>query len=128
MNLKNAVLKPSKPYSMYKGCGIWHDGMTILINNTYLIIKGMIVGCGVAQMSGNTSLCEDEDITKELLLEKLQPLKKDGVGAIVAVFGQNFLHYHQRMLDLGFEPLKTYNNYRHDKDGDYKQTLYIITL
>lgn len=128
MNLKNAVLKQLKPYSLYEDYGVWHEGHNFSINNVYLRVKGMIVGCGIAQMAGNIGLCEDTDITKELLLEKLQPLKEDGVGAIVAVFGQNYEHYHKRMLELGFESLKTYNNYRHCKIGTYKQTLYIITL
>ena len=128
MNLKNVVLKPLKPYVLYKEDGVWHEGVNISINNVLLQIRGMIVGCGIAQMAGNIDLCEDTDITKEMLLENLQPLKEDGVGAIVAVFGEDHSDLHQRMLDLGFESLKTYNNYRHCEHGTYKQTLYIITL
>lgn len=128
MNLKNVVLKPLKPYVLYKEDGVWHEGVNISINNVLLQIRGMIVGCGIAQMAGNYYLCEDADITKEMLLEKLQPLKEDGIGAIIAVFGEDHSDLHQRMLDLGFESLKTYNNYRHCEHGTYKQTLYIITL
>jgi len=128
MNLKNVVLKPLKPYVLYKEDGVWHEGVNISINNVLLQIRGMIVGCGIAQMAGNYHLCEDDTITKEMLLEKLQPLKEDGIGAIIAVFGEDHSDLHQRMLDLGFESLKTYNNYRHCEHGTYKQTLYIITL
>ena len=128
MNIDKAILKPLLPYDKYKHYGVWHEGINISINNVYLRIKGMIVGCGIAQMAGNKYLCMNDTITKEMLIEALQPLKKDGVGAIVAVFGDDYEIYHQRMLDLGFEELKTYSNYRHCKQGTYKQTLYIITL
>ena len=128
MNIDKAILKPLLPYNKYQHFGIWHEVYNFYINNVYLQVKGMIVGCGIAQMAGNTALCEDKTITKEMLLEKLQPLVEDGVGAVVAVFGEEHKQYHDRMIELGFEPLKTYNNYRHCKRGTYKQTLYIITL
>jgi len=128
MNIEKAILKPLLPYNKYEHSGCWHQGYKFSINNVYLRIAGMIVGCRIAQMAGNIDLCEDKTITKEMLLEKLQPLVVDGVGAVVAVFGDEYKCYHDRMIELGFEPLKTYNNYRHCRHGTYKQTLYILTL
>jgi hypothetical protein len=111
----------------YKDFGTWHTNLPfITIGNTRLIVKGMITGCGIAQLHGVANL--SANINPDEFREKFQDIRDNGVGAVICTLGQSYYASEDKLLNLGFEKLSEYSNYRHGQDGNYKQRLYIYKL
>lgn len=115
----------------YEFGGSWHEKQEIPLNQYSLKFVGMITGCGLGQITGLRYLNIDNnlEITKKEFISKFESIKNDGCGAVLCTLGED--HYsrlEEIILNLGFELISEYNNYRHSKDGNYKQRLYILKL
>jgi hypothetical protein len=104
-----------------------------------ITLKGTIMGCGVIQMHGLSSLAalhvSTEDIKQfyeffeeKIIIGKLKPMR---IGAIIMVMGQPYFS-NRKLIPIikmfGFEEVSVYSNYVHNSDGSYKQKLYIRKL
>lgn len=116
--------KITEPLKDFKHIGSWHKKWVIPFGIGSLHIAGMITGCGIAQCYGVSMI--DPNKTKEDLLKALSVIKSDGVGAIVCTLGHNFYSKEPSLLNLGFEKLSEYVNYKHS--SSYMQRLYILKL
>lgn len=128
--VEKAPIKEIRPIEEFPYTGSWHKTYNIPLDYLSLTVTGTITGCGLAQMSGVTSLNHNSNrnITKENFIKKFNKIKQDGAGGIICTLGDGHLHNESRLLELGFEKLSKYANYRHGKSGFYKQTLYILKL
>lgn len=119
-----------KQLENFAGSGRWHE--PVKINLPYLSIdfRGMITGCGLGQITNlsNLTYSQNEKLNKESFKSLFIEIKQDGVGAVLATLGQNYSYMEKRLLELGFENISEYSNYRHGPAGSYKQKLYILKL
>lgn len=110
----------------------WHSSRKFNINNspyTYLRVKEVITGCGLAQCSGFADITDENfEHFKKTLDSVKKVYKRDGVGSIIATLGKAFYDREEYLLKLGFKLMSEYPNYRHGSDGEYTQRLYTITL
>lgn len=122
--------KIEKPLSEYRDYGSWHSGGQVALNQYFLTLRGMITGCGIAQITGITYLNypDNKNITKEEFIKKFDKFKSEGIGGVLCTLGQNHYEHEKRLLNLGFELISEYANYRHGSSGHYKQKLYILKL
>lgn len=120
------IIKENKPLSEYKDHGSWHGTRDLHIKGRKLKLAGLITGCGLGQIHGVTQL--GDDISKKEFIAALQDFKKDGVGAVLCTLGANHYQYEKTILNLGFEKMAEYSNYRHGDDGYYKQRMYLLKL
>ena len=115
----------------YEFDGSWHPKEDINLNTYNLKFAGMMTGCGLGQITDLKWLALESNlkITKEEFILKFSGIKGDGCGAILCTLGQNhYLELEQIILNLGFELISEYNNYKHSSFGNYKQRLYILKL
>jgi hypothetical protein len=123
----------------YTAKGSWHSTKTLKFkvrNESYegsLVFAGMITGCGLMQVYGMPTYLTSNsnmEILKKQLKDLCVSLKYNGVGAVIATLGQNYYEsvYHDKILELGFKQIAEYPNYRHEKNGMYKQRLYIYEI
>jgi hypothetical protein len=94
-----------------------------------IVVAGVVCGCGLGQMYGIATYAENLRIEPELIkiLEDIKTASKSrGIGAIIATLGNNYKHYHEDLLKIGFEHLSEYANYQHGQSGNYRQKLYVL--
>lgn len=91
-------------------------------------------GCGSLLLFGYSSFGTPTSAILEELDIFFNNLKKDGVGSIITTQGQGCREFDDNLQVkilkdvLGMVDVSEYSNYRHEKDGSYKQRLYIKTL
>lgn len=105
--------------------GSWH-GHFKFHKNIYLNIFGTVTGCGLAQIHGVAEITENNfnNVKKEFEDDIIPAMKKTGVGAIIATLGQYYYNKEEFLINLGFEKMNEYHNYRH---GDkYMQRIYLL--
>lgn len=107
----------------YKGS--WH-GHFKFYKNIYLNIFGTVTGCGLAQIHGISDITSNNfnAIKKEFEDYIIPEMKKTGVGAIIATLGESYYAKETLLIDLGFERMNEYHNYRHG--SDYMQRIYLL--
>lgn len=86
-------------------------------------IDDMPTGCGLIVMY---AIGKIDKYIADFVEEVLQLYAKYGAGTCIATMGDDYLgKYEFKDLSLwNFKELSTYPNFRHDKDGSYKQKLY----
>lgn len=110
-------------YHEFQDTNRWHQKR--IYCNRKITVCGMITGCGIAQMYG-VSDASEEELLKELPKIK-SDFKADGAGAIIATLGKTYYNHEEKLLNVGFELMKEYPNYRHGLNGSYTQRCYILT-
>jgi len=105
--------------------GHWHGYKEFNLGAySKLRISGAITGCGLGQLHGVIYLDNEAFINE--FKKAVADFKRDGVGAFICTLGQSHYHREQSLLDLGFERISEYHNYRHGQA--YMQRLYILKV
>ncbi len=105
--------------------GGWHGYQEIPLGAySKLRISGAITGCGLGQLHGVIYLDNDASINE--FKKAVAEFKRNGVGAFICTLGQSHYRREQSLLDLGFERISEYHNYRHG--NTYMQRLYILKV
>jgi len=84
-------------------------------------------GCGCIIMYNWKNITITESFIKTFE-EYCKIFKEDGVGSIITTCGEGYYSFLPNLKELGFVNIIEYNNYRHNPNGGYKQSLLIKTL
>lgn len=118
----------------------WHEdveGYYQLIDEKNILsfyITPIVSGCGSVLLSGYCLFGKITDNIRKDLGQVLQKIKDCGVGNITTTIGQSSYGFEfNKSINLiedafGMTSILEYNNYRHDRDGKYKQRLYTKVL
>lgn len=121
--------------------GIWHKSRDYKIEykiyegkpherktHINISVKGVITGCGLAQLHGISNITDTNFGAVKKEFEKIkQDYKLDGAGCIMCTLGAAYYHKQKYLFELGFVLVSEYANYRHGQDGKYKQRMYLLT-
>lgn len=118
---------------------VWHNTVHISHLKGKIIpikLKETIMGCGIAQMYGSSTLnyLNEEELQelKLILNDYITDLQKINdnkyacmkVGYIISTLGHNYKNREENLLKLGFKKIADYSNWKHNTTGTEIQLLY----